>query len=781
MKTRTRNSSPVGSPVANPSVVNSRTVATVRGLVIFGAVWQVLWLLGDPTLRSALTGNLRNPGIVLIFASMLLWVGVVVALFGPRRDLSVARALQVGAMALLGASGLTLLADSVAGADGWFVGASVANLAAGLAGISLSRRAGLSTVGLLVGLEAVIVYVVHASTQDAQPLLVDLVYPFYAAALGLACVGARFGLIRSARAQDASELELERQQQARATSEFTDASIGAAETRLHETVLNTLTAIERGGLGDDDATTSRLRERAAESAAVLRLISEGADATDAWTGDLRVDLAGAIVDLQNADVAVEMHGVLDLESFTGTVRPDAMAALGSAVREALINVHRHAQAGKVVIRGEVEPTPRGSVWRVSVSDDGRGVGRVGPGFGRQSIIGEGVEAVGGRSSIGDGKRRGTNVTVEVPLTGLASTRVKNSTTPVRAVGGPIVLAFTLFTVFSIVATWSFATDVLPNVTAALIFGSTAAVLIFVTWSGRYSMMPWWASLLTLIAIPVMTAVEAMAQAVANPTGDWTSEVGAAFIFVVVATGHVWVGPLAFVSWFIAQEAQWIELFQPGTVVIVVAMFMGWQLRRAQASIAAARDEAGLERTALAVLQERLANARRRYADVDTTGVIGVLEGVSRGDMDPRDPDVKEMCRREERMIRSVLRLHPERFLLHRDLVRLAAHARDRGLELSINVPEEVVGDRALDCMERAHALIDIAQRDSTARVSVTCVEDECSFRLVAQVPSEGWVQTQQIGEIVDDQEGIVSVEEFWSGSPSEVQHGRTPSVHGTPA
>ncbi len=31
--------------------------ATVRGLVVFGAVWQALWFVGDPTLRGTVTAG----------------------------------------------------------------------------------------------------------------------------------------------------------------------------------------------------------------------------------------------------------------------------------------------------------------------------------------------------------------------------------------------------------------------------------------------------------------------------------------------------------------------------------------------------------------------------------------------------------------------------------------------------------------------------------------------------------------------------------------------------
>jgi hypothetical protein len=189
--------------------------------------------------------------MLLVLASMVLWVGILVALYSPIRDTRLAKRLQVAAMVALAMAGLLLMLDTLAGDDGWYVGASVLNLAAGLAGLALSRRTGLIVVFALVSFEAVVVSVVHLAGADQESLAVDLIYPLYALALGLASVGGRFALVRSARAEDASVAALARQRSARAQSEFTDASISAAETRLHESVLNTLTAIVRGGFGDD--------------------------------------------------------------------------------------------------------------------------------------------------------------------------------------------------------------------------------------------------------------------------------------------------------------------------------------------------------------------------------------------------------------------------------------------------------------------------------------------------------------------------------------------------
>lgn len=745
----------------------TRVESTIRGLLVFGAAWQLLWLLGDSSLRRALVAAPADPASVLIFGAIAAWLVVVVSLYGPRRSMRrAARALTV-AMALAAVGGLVLLVYSTSGLDGWFVGASVVNLAAGLAGLVLTRRSGFVVVALIVVVETCVVVAVHFGSDQTRPLAVELIYPLYALALGMASIGARSALIESARRQDRSTNALARQQAALARSEGEDASVSAAETRLHETVLNTLTAIVRGGFGEDPDTRLRLRQRAAESAEVLRLISDGSDISARWTGDLRIDLAGAIVDLENVGMAVELRGVLDLGDERVSVAATNMAAVGSAVREALINVLRHSEATTVIVHGAVKRSRGAHVWRVQVKDNGRGINPRVSGFGIQSIIGDGIASIGGRADVGRRRSGGTQVTIDVPLGASITDLIEDPVSPVRAVGAPVVFAFSAFTIFSIGATWTYVTHPVPNAVAATIFLGVSGLLTFVAMSGRYFRTPWWVALIVWVAVPVMTEMESRASAVANPTGDWSSEIGSAFLFIIVATGPWWAGIGALVSWLIAQELRPIELLQPGTIVIVVAMVMSWQLRRSERVEQEAEAEASEERIALAESQRNLADARRRYADVDNEGVIALLESVAGDELDPTDPAVRETCLREERLIRSVLRLHPERIMLHRDLVRLAVVARDVGVDLSVGATDQVPQSATLTVIHDAEALLRAAESESQARVTLSCEKTECVFRLVVAVSPERLDHIPAGTDVLDRVEGVVVLEERWSAFASE--------------
>ncbi len=749
----------------------SRRESTFRGLAVFALAWQTLWLVGDATLRSIVLSNPAEPAVVILALSMVSGLVTLPFLFGSLRDERRARVAQIVAMALVVIAGLALLSNtSAVGDDGWFVGASVLNLGAGLAGLYLDRRLGIALVASIVAAEVLVVLVVYTRGFDAWPIEVDLVYPFYALALGLACVAARHALMASARRQDEAQEQLTRQRTARMTNELTDASLTVAETRLHETVLNTLTAIVRGGLPDDDATRDRLRDRARESADVLRSIADGADVAARWVGDLRVDLAGAIVDLENSGTDVQLLGVLDSQALGSSIDSGAFAAMGSAVREALINVMRHASATQVHIMGEVLRDRRGSWWRVRITDDGTGFDARKRGYGLRSVIEEGLVAYGGRASISS--RPGTVITCDVPVDGSPSGNPSSAGGPTQAIALPVVTAFTAFTLYVIGATWQYVSLPAANIGAAAVFAiAVVAIVVSVRDRGTRPLSgP--VAVLVLIAVPLMTHIESLVAARPNPTGDWTSEAGAALMFVIVATGPAWVAPLAVASWLLAQEVRLIELTQPGMFVIVVAALLGWQLRRGEARARGVDVEAVEARTALAASQQRLAQAKRRYQDVDTAGLIALLDALADGRVDPTDRQIRQACIREERMIRSVLHLHPESVAVHRDLVALAVAARDGDLDLSIAVVEDIPADASLACVDDALELLVHARQGSHARVSITRDEHGCVFRLVLQVSNGSLASLPDNCEVLDEDEGLVSLEERCATS----RQGDSPSL-----
>jgi PAS domain S-box-containing protein len=99
------------------------------------------------------------------------------------------------------------------------------------------------------------------------------------------------------------------------------------------------------------------------------------------------------------------------------------AAAFYVVAEALANVHKHAQAGQVVVRATID----GEHLDVSVLDDG--VGGADPhGHGLQGLA-DRVEALGGRLTVDSRSGGGTRLRAEIPHGGVAALEVPSLGTP----------------------------------------------------------------------------------------------------------------------------------------------------------------------------------------------------------------------------------------------------------------------------------------------------------------------------------------------------------------
>ena len=188
------------------------------------------------------------------------------------------------------------------------------------------------------------------------------------------------------------------------------------ERLLHDTVLNTLTALARAGPGDAAAVVSRCRR---DVALIEGALSEAPDA-DARRG--HGDLAGGV-----RAVAAEMRaqGLTVHLEITGDVAAavpaHAATAIVNAAREALSNVARHAGTGEAWVEvslsaadGHSEAPAR---VRVTIRDQGAGfdLARVDQArLGVRRSITERAADCGGRASIQSAPGQGTVVCLSWP-------------------------------------------------------------------------------------------------------------------------------------------------------------------------------------------------------------------------------------------------------------------------------------------------------------------------------------------------------------------------------
>jgi signal transduction histidine kinase len=171
---------------------------------------------------------------------------------------------------------------------------------------------------------------------------------------------------------------------------------------LHDSTLQALEYLGTDGYGADlDADTIC---RIADDAAIeLRgsLLRLGADEP--------CELVSALEQLVSA---ARRRGTVEVEMVTdlhGTVHGADAAALVGAVREALNNVHKHANASRVVV--SCETSPAGA--RVAVRDDGVGINLrcVQAGIGLRHSIQERMASRGGQAHVASAPGHGTLVTL----------------------------------------------------------------------------------------------------------------------------------------------------------------------------------------------------------------------------------------------------------------------------------------------------------------------------------------------------------------------------------
>ena len=179
----------------------------------------------------------------------------------------------------------------------------------------------------------------------------------------------------------------------------------ALRRRVHETVLNTLTAIS---FGLPQAAAAEAREQAARGAAELDRSWEFSDGTT-----VSESVRHAIAVLPAIEVDAAITGDALLEAGPAQVLRDAIV-------EALRNVERHAGVRAAQVSAHVErpsrTRPDGAV-RVEIRDEGRGF-EPGEreGFGLRGSMRAGLEAVGGRADITSTPGAGTTIRIHMPAT-----------------------------------------------------------------------------------------------------------------------------------------------------------------------------------------------------------------------------------------------------------------------------------------------------------------------------------------------------------------------------
>ena len=187
------------------------------------------------------------------------------------------------------------------------------------------------------------------------------------------------------------------------------------ERVLHDTVLNTLTALARLGSGPAAEVVSQCWHDVTLVEHTLGAAGRPAQAGCEPLGDLRIGLDAVASEMRSRGLVVHVGAVPD---GTGpALPPPVCTALAQAAREALANVLSHAGTGEAWLDiSAADPAPPGGL-RVTVRDNGAGFDpdQVDPSrLGLRRSIVERIADCGGRALVRSAPGQGTVVSLSWP-------------------------------------------------------------------------------------------------------------------------------------------------------------------------------------------------------------------------------------------------------------------------------------------------------------------------------------------------------------------------------
>jgi signal transduction histidine kinase len=532
------------------------------------------------------------------------------------------------------------------------------------------------------------------------------------------------------------------------------------ERLLHDTVLNTLTALARAGRGD--AVVGRCRHDVTLMEHALGDPGDPAHAAGRAYDSLLAGVEAVAIEMRarGLDVHVrvtrsEAGGDNGSSAGSAPAGPDGApavpapvaAAIAHAVREALANVASHAGTGEAWVEiierapgvaaepGVAAAEPGG--LKVTVRDAGTGFdpARVDParlGL-RRSII-ERIADQGGRVSVQSAPGRGT--VVSMCWTAAAEPRhvaVNADALPAGSPGmvsrdhalpdaseaelarmtGSVAVAWQLILLVQVlIDLHAYRHPALP---VAVWLGMLAAAAALVPKARAGGLTGRQAAVAIAVAVTAVALIGGDRAQGASGTVDW-SVFGTGWLLALVAVSRparAWIsGALLIFSVHVAFSLRVLGVTSLGlarlgvtayTLVVILAVFAA--LRRtvhAQAVVAARRaaltSQSEAERAAAAAVQE---DRGRRLVLLEAEA-LPLLRGIADGTLDPADCEVRDRCARHAATLRRALADRPRQAdEVLAELEPALRAARARGLPVEV----QVVGDPGRPIREVAGATL----------------------------------------------------------------------------
>lgn len=685
-----------------------------RAFVVSGLLAFVISLV-PLVVRPGATGT----AVLIWLLALVAWTGA----FAVRAEL-VRSVLQLLVLLLLVLLPVALPVST--GAD-WLPVAIIALCASAGAVLVLPLAPGLLVTAISV---TMVVIVTAVGATEGLQTAVSRQAPWLPP-LFIACIAGGLALTR----HYAARLTREADRVARRSDEVTVLTVRAAraaqaratvDRRIHETVLNTLSAIAAGGVSSE-----RLRRECRRDLEQMQL--GFMPQAEPGLADI-VRSALQVVGGLEARVVVDVVDAIDLD-------PGPAGAMRDALVEALRNVERHSGATSV----EVTAGRHGESARVRVTDDGIGMREdVHERFGVRNSIRSSLAALGGGAVLESAPGGGTSVLLEVPA------RIRPPRMPVpteippgdRFAGrlgllGPVIAA---------VAAFPFILGGLPGPWVPLIGMSLFGILcVLLAWLPADEARRRLARVIVGLGalLVVVTAVE-VGDCTAAPVVGCVivAVIGSLFLVTVdvgsgvraraLSTVLLVIAPLLLI-WRLPDDCRAVALVTWAVMTVFVLGMIAMILttvrsltaaegRRADAE--AARREADLQ------LAESIAS---RAAWGKVTGTTKeVLASIADGTVDPADDFVRDRARIEESKLRARLgSLAPNG--LWRAVVDAAEQAALAGR--SVDLGSVGSGGEARVAPAEARALLaDIIATAPTGRVSARVLYVDGVEELVVTAP-----------------------------------------------
>lgn len=708
-------------PSRSPSVL-----MVLRGMAIVAIVWQGAWLFFDTTLWPRNLGN--HVAFILVWGALISWLLILIVNWGPwsiRGWRTILFGIDVGF--LLAAAAVLLVSGHQPDPGTWLVPASFVNLAVAISGLIFRLRTAL-VVTCCAAAGELLLLLVHAVPGEGLSWSDGVLFPAYAIAVGISTSVAQVGVVRAANRAERAQADLLRAEARTRSLEQVRNLVVRQQQRLHETVLNTLNAIARGGVALDEALGRRCRD----AVAVLDGIAgNDADVVEITGADWETDLADDIHLLETSGIAV----TADVGE-VGRVPRQVYESFLIALREACTNARKHSGATsvRIMVTGDQGRFRSSSAHlKATVTDDGVGfdAGRIGDGFGLRMAIGQAMDEVNGQSQV-TSSSAGTTVMLRwdggrrdsrgLSLRDLGPTG--------NAFAAPVLGAFGAFALLAQLLTWPALTEPWWGMLAWVIYCAISALLIITSW---HRPMPGWAVAIACLAAPLVYVTQhAQSYSAGTPLhwADWSSVALVAMFIVIGGAGPWWAWLLAIATWVVIQGDFPGELLRPGSAVIIASALYARSVRLNARRYDRATERRLAEQAEADAAEQGFEMTRLRYAPLSESDARGILQGISDACLSPADPQVRSDCAYEEQFIRAVMRIAESDDCVHRTARTLLPRVRERHCTLHVDLTgtEAVADSRAF--MSAAEAALDAATEQSVARLSVRREGDEVAMRLV---------------------------------------------------